>query len=65
MISAILEFLLDVASEIVAALWPLGRDKVDEWRKSDSLQLRLIALLVVILGIALVAAIVAVVIAII
>jgi hypothetical protein len=61
--SAILELVLDVLSEIAAALLPAGRDKLEEWRRSDSPQLRLIGLLAILLGIALVAAIVAVVLA--
>jgi hypothetical protein len=50
-------------SEVAAALLPAGREKLDEWRRSDSPQLRIIGLLAILLGIALVAAIVAVVLA--
>jgi hypothetical protein len=63
LLSAILELALDVLSEVAAALLPAGREKLNEWRRSDSPQLRIIGLLAILLGIALVAAIVAVVLA--
>jgi hypothetical protein len=58
LLSALLEFVFDALIEIAGAVLPAAHDKLAEWRRSDSVQLRLIGWLAILLVLGMLAAIV-------